>query len=298
MSQLFRRLESGAARCGWLTLDARDDDLTHLLTHLQLALGAAGAKQPHVPDLGSWLNEVARLPGQQLLFLDEFESVQATGAIELLNRLLRFAPDNLCFVIGTRPESGLALGRLKASGQVLEWSVRQLRFDTQETEAFLHSPAGGGVPAAWHGLLAERCEGWPAIFRLSAQALSQSEAPHRFLEVLQDGSSDLAEYLAGEVYDRQSADHQHFLLCTSVLRTLTPRYAMPCASAATAPRFYMTLAAGRSLWSRPIILAPARIGSGRCWRIFCEPAWMRYFPAIPYSASQGRRMAGATRAPV
>ncbi|HJV51476.1 MAG TPA: LuxR C-terminal-related transcriptional regulator [Noviherbaspirillum sp.] len=230
MSQLFARLTQNGAHCRWLTLDPRDDDLNHLLTHLQAVIGQPypGQSQeslamPHMPDLGFWLNNVERLPEPQVLFLDELESVQEPAALALLNRLLRFAPDNLRIVIGTRPESGLALGRMKASGLVLEWSARQLRFDSDETSAFLHGSGGSNaVPAAWHALLTERCEGWPAMLRLSSLALNRSEAPQGFLEVLQDGASDLAEYLAGEIFDRQPAEQQSFLLHTSVLRYLEP----------------------------------------------------------------------------
>jgi ATP/maltotriose-dependent transcriptional regulator MalT len=229
MSQLFERLADSGSRCRWLSMDPRDDDLNHLLTHLQAAIGQPypGQSQEslamaHMPDLGFWLNDVARLPEPQVLFLDELESVQEPAALALLHRLLRFAPDNLRIVIGTRPESGLALGRMKASGLVLEWSARQLRFDSGETRAFLQGGGGAAVPAAWHELVAERCEGWPAMLRLSALALHRSEAPQRFLEVLQDSSSDLAEYLAGEIFDRQPAAHQSFLLRTSVLRYLAP----------------------------------------------------------------------------
>ncbi|HJV85274.1 MAG TPA: LuxR C-terminal-related transcriptional regulator [Noviherbaspirillum sp.] len=233
MSQLSERLAVGGACCRWLTMDPRDDDINHLLTHLQAVIGQPYPGQspesrgslvmPHMPDLGIWLNEVARLPGQQILFLDELESVQEPAALALLGRLLRFAPDNLRIVIGTRPESGLALSRMKAGGMVLEWSARQLRFDADETRAFLQGRGGSAaVPSAWHALLAERCEGWPAILRLSALALNRSEAPHGFAEVLKDGASDLAEYLAGEIFERQPPEQQSFLLHTSVLRYLEP----------------------------------------------------------------------------
>lgn len=230
MSQLFERLSIEGARCRWLTMDPRDDDLNHLLTHLQAAIGQPYPGQsheslamPHVPDLGLWLNDVARLSEQQVLFLDELESVQEPAALALINRLLQFAPDNLRIVIGTRPDSTLALNRMKASGLALEWSARQLRFDADETRAFLQRCGSGTVmPTVWHELVAERCEGWPAMLRLSALALNRSKAPQRFLEVLQDSSSDLAEYLAGEIFDRQVPQHRDFLLRTSVLRYLIP----------------------------------------------------------------------------
>ncbi|MBA3931189.1 MAG: hypothetical protein C0521_16540, partial [Xanthomonas sp.] len=76
--------------------------------------------------------------------------------------------------------------------------------------------------AAWHDLVGERCEGWPAMLRLSALALNRSVAPQRFMEVMQDGSSDLADYLAGEIFERQPEQHRAFLLRTSVLRYLEP----------------------------------------------------------------------------
>ena len=69
MGQLFAQLAcQPGTSCHWLTLDPRDDDPLHLLTHLQAAMdrhgdGVDGAADAPVPDLGLWLNTVARRGG-------------------------------------------------------------------------------------------------------------------------------------------------------------------------------------------------------------------------------------------
>ncbi len=228
MGQLFAQLAcQPGTSCHWLTLDPRDDDPLHLLTHLQAAMerhgdGADGAADAPVPDLGLWLNTVARRSGGAVLFLDEFESVRGQATVQLIHQLLRFAPANLRVVVSTRPHARLALHRLKASGWLLEWDARQLRFDDEETRALLRHGDAARTPAAWLELLAQRCEGWPAALRLGTLALHHGEAPPRFLDTLHDGGSDLASYLASEILEQQPPAHRDFLLDTSILRYLLP----------------------------------------------------------------------------
>ena len=185
MGQLFADLEKKpGTSCYWLTLDPGDNDPQHLLIHLQACIDRPWSSQPssvalHAPDLGSWLSTVESLPGLHVLFLDELESVQEQLPVQLIHQLLRFAPDNLRIVAGTRPHARLALHRMKASGRLLEWDVRHLRFDDDEARALLRQGHGAHDPAPWLELVAQRCEGWPAALRLSALALRHGEAAPR-----------------------------------------------------------------------------------------------------------------------
>lgn len=143
MSLLFEHLGSAPATfCHWLTLDPCDEDPLHLLTHLQACIDRSWGSRSasgiaRFADLGTWLQAVALLPGQRVLFLDELESVQSSSSVRLLHQLLRFAPDNLRIVASARPHSPIALARMKVGAGLLEWSARQLRFDDGETRALL-----------------------------------------------------------------------------------------------------------------------------------------------------------------
>lgn len=230
MSLLFEHLGSAPATfCHWLTLDPCDEDPLHLLTHLQACIDRSWGSRSasgiaRFADLGTWLQAVALLPGQRVLFLDELESVQSSSSVRLLHQLLRFAPDNLRIVASARPHSPIALARMKVGAGLLEWSARQLRFDDGETRALLQVGNVGRPPPPqpWLELIAQRCEGWPAALRLSALALHRSENSPRFLDMLQDNRSDLAEYLANEVFEQQPPQWRAFLLDTCVLRYLLP----------------------------------------------------------------------------
>ena len=211
MAQLFARLGQGAA-CHWLTLDPRDDDPRHLLTHLQAALRLDGGG---VPDLGALLGAVAHRPGPQVLFLDECEAVREPVPAQLVRQLLRFAPANLRIVAGTRPGADIAPPRLKAGGGLIEWTARHLRFDDGEARALLQPHP----PSAWLERAAQRCECWPAALRLSLLALRHGE---QRMDLPHDGRSDLAEYLASEVFAQEPQHVQQFLLCTCLPRYLTP----------------------------------------------------------------------------
>jgi LuxR family maltose regulon positive regulatory protein len=214
MAQLYARLEP-CASCHWLTLDPRDDDPRLLLAHLRAALRLDEGAAPTAPDLGVLLDAVARRPGPLVLFLDECETVREPAAGQIVRQLLRFAPDNLRIVAGTRPGTEIAPPRMKASGGLLEWTAQHLRFDDDETRALLPPQP----PGAWLAQAAQRCEGWPAARRLSLLALRHGE---QRLNLLHDSRSDLAEYLASEVFAQQPPQVQHFLLCTCLLRYMTP----------------------------------------------------------------------------
>ncbi|WP_027016098.1 LuxR C-terminal-related transcriptional regulator [Comamonas composti] len=273
MGQLFAHLQkAGRMSCHWLTLDPRDDDPLHLLAHLEACIshapdGLGAQPRSHLPDLGSWLNAVGRLPGQRVLFLDEFEALQKPASVQLIHQLLRFAPPNLRVVLSTRPSVHLALQRMKAGGGLVEWSARQLRFDEEETQALLQGearrdaqrPSPSQAPAGWHRLMAERCEGWPAALRLSLLALAHGEAV-RFEDLPQDGSCDLAEYLTSEVFERQTEEVRAFLLDTSVLRNLVPALCDVLAAREDSARLLQSLARELQL------LTPFSQGTGDSWR--------------------------------
>ncbi|MCK9509652.1 MAG: LuxR C-terminal-related transcriptional regulator [Pigmentiphaga sp.] len=248
MSQLFGQLRQTGQACRWLTLDAGDDDVGQLALHLQAALGADGPGSAGGAALpfGVWLAELEQRALSQVLFLDEVEAVTDTAVVQMLTRLLRFAPPTLRFVIGARPAAPLDFNRLRAGGEVVEWHARQLRFSADETSEFLRRHAGQGIAGAWRDLLAERCEGWPALLSLGVAALGQPGAPQDLPAALQNPDSDLAAYLSGEIIDRLPPDMRDFMLRTSILPELD---AALCAAVCedAAPRRLQDLARGGGL---------------------------------------------------
>lgn len=118
----------------WLSLDAGDNDLVrflrYLLGALELAIpGNATGQQlvldaPQVPDLetllGPVVNEIAALPGQMVLVLDDHHTIEARPVHDALAFLLDHLPSNAHMVLVTRADPPLPLARWRARGHLLE----------------------------------------------------------------------------------------------------------------------------------------------------------------------------------
>ena len=74
-------------------------------------------------------------------------------------------------------------------------------------------------------LVLDRTQGWPVGVRLAAMFLSAAGVT-RGIEQFTGTERSVAEYLVGEVLDRQPAHVREFLLRTSVVERLNPSLAM------------------------------------------------------------------------
>ena len=78
--------------------------------------------------------------------------------------------------MATRQEPALPIAQLRARGELVELRADDLRFDLDETRAFL---AAVGSRRTWRrtspGRLLERTEGWAAGLRLAVLALASHD---------------------------------------------------------------------------------------------------------------------------
>lgn len=219
-----------AAGCGrpvaWLALDEADNDPTRLLTYLIAALQRirpnlgepllTRLQSPQPPSAASvmpaLLSEIADLPIDAILVLDDLHVLQAQPAQELLSLLLEHLPPQLHLVVTTREDPALPLARLRARGQLLELRTADLRFTRQEVAALL---GGLQLSAEEIALLESRTEGWIAGLQLAA--ISMKQEPARFLQSFSGSHRFILDYLVEEVLAQQPAAVQVFLLRTSIL---------------------------------------------------------------------------------
>jgi LuxR family maltose regulon positive regulatory protein len=210
----------------WVSLDNEDNDPVLLWTAVLRALQVAGVcAAPRVLGRGetnpAFLASLAtvfeQLSRPVVLVLDGAHEVHSASATRTLNILLRHLPPMLRVVLASRYSPPLMLPRLRIEGRLREIGPDSLAFTTEEARQ-LYASEGIQLSVSELEVLMERTEGWAAALRLAAITLSDAEAPS---ELITGDERVVADYLVGEVLDRQPDDVQQFMLSTCVCRVFT-----------------------------------------------------------------------------
>jgi len=222
----------------WLRLDGNDNDPLVLLRCLAVALDQVLGVDPEILELLQLRNPplVERvLPGLGaavagarpfVLVLDDAQLVQTEAAWAHVELVLGNLPEGAQLVVATRGDLPLPLGRLRACGELLEVRFKELAFDCDEALKLLrlHAAGDGRVEGAdardTVTALLEVTEGWATGLYLAALT-AWGRAPDEWLPEVRGDQRAIADYLLGEVLERQPPELQRFLLETSILDELT-----------------------------------------------------------------------------
>ena len=248
----------------WLSLDEGDSDpirfLTYLVAALQTAAPDVGNPDVGNPDVGNpdvgnpdvgnpdvgnkvlallqspqpppsdslltlLLNDLAALPRNFVLVLDDYHVLDAPAVDAALAFLLDHLPPSVHLVITTREDPALPLARLRARGQLTELRAADLRFTAAEAAGFLNDAMGLRLAADEVAALEARTEGWIAGLQLAAismQGRQDAGANHvaEFIHSFTGSHRFVMDYLVEEVLHQQTASVQKFLLQSSILDRL------------------------------------------------------------------------------
>ncbi len=219
------------ASCAWLSLDTADSDLAHFLSYLVAALqtiaptigvGVASLLQAPQPPpieaiLTALLNDMAALPGQITLVLDDYHAIESPDVDAALAFLVERLPPRLHLVIVTREDPSLPLARLRARDQLTELRAADLRFTPAEAAVFLNQTMGLSLSADDIAALEARTEGWIAGLQLAALSMRGREDIAGFIQAFTGSHRFVLDYLVEEVLQQQPEHIQSFLLRTSLL---------------------------------------------------------------------------------
>lgn len=216
-------------RAAWLTLDEGDADPVRFFRYLAAAVRTAYpaacerslalllADQVALPRhfADAFVADLAALPGPLALVLDGYQTVGCDAVHQGLARAIAYLPEGVQLLVASRADPPWPLGRLRAAGQLAELRAGDLRFSPGEARALLGW--GGGAPddglaAALH----ERTEGWAAGLQLARIALQSAASPAAFVAGLRGTDRFIMDYLVDEVFARQPAAVQRFLLISSL----------------------------------------------------------------------------------
>jgi LuxR family maltose regulon positive regulatory protein len=216
----------------WFSLEAGDDELPVFMNGLSAALqrvvpdacraSASLLHSPQFPPLREvvplLVSDLADVPEDVLVVLDDYHLIQQREIHELLQQLIEHLPPQLHLVLSSRTEPPLPLARWRARGQLQDLRAADMRFTLQETEIFLARLLGGNLVHQVAGMLVERAEGWVAVVRLAALSLRGSADPAAFLERLSHSPDrTMNSYLIEEVLAQQAPVVQEMLERTSIL---------------------------------------------------------------------------------
>jgi LuxR family transcriptional regulator, maltose regulon positive regulatory protein len=218
----------------WLSLDADDNDPVRFwnyviatLETLRPGIGeqarmalAVSPPQPLNAILTALTNAfVAGAPEGRpvVLALDDYHVITTPAIHDGLVFLIDHLPPELQLVITSRIDPPLPLTRWRARGELAELRASDLRFTPDETATFLTTIMHLPLEASGVAALEARTEGWVAGLQLAALALRDHTDRGGFIRAFTGSNRFAIEYLAEEVFARQPAHLQRFLLKTAVL---------------------------------------------------------------------------------
>ena len=176
------RREMIAAGCdvAWVALGTEDDSPGRLVEALMTSLGVVDASllreasvlagRGNDDDAAEGLliaivRAIASYPRNLAIVFDDAHHLTDAAATRILQMLLEYGPAGMRCAFATRSVLPLALGRLRAQGQLLEFGLDELRF-TPDESARLAANLLGGVDARTARSLHDFTDGWAAGLRL------------------------------------------------------------------------------------------------------------------------------------
>jgi LuxR family maltose regulon positive regulatory protein len=226
---------SAAGRCvAWLSLDAADNEpasfWTYVVTALQGAVPGVGASAlellasspaPTELVLTTLLNELAAAPDEVWLVLDDYHLIDDHEVKEGVAFLLEHLPAQVHVMVSTRADPDLPLARWRVRGELVEIRAADLRFTSDEANAYLNVATGLDLAAEDVAVLEERTEGWIAALQLAALSLQGREDVSSFIARFAGDDRYIVDYLIEEVLRHQPDAVRGFLLQSAVLDRMT-----------------------------------------------------------------------------
>jgi LuxR family maltose regulon positive regulatory protein len=211
----------------WCRLDETDDAVS-FVTHLFAAVSRACAPNTvngfDVPSSPLGLETVVGRLGLMLaaagtpvvVVLDDVDALQGMESGRLLSRFIEMLPSDSQLVLVSWTEPPVPLARLRASRQLLEFTVDDFRLNNREAAALVHN-VGVDLTQPEVDTLNASLEGWAAGLYLAAMSMAagatSSAAPI--------GSNALvSDYFRAAFLPSLSGDDIRFLARTSVLDRL------------------------------------------------------------------------------
>ena len=230
LAQWAAREERGV---GWVTIDDRDNDPLVLVRHVAVALGGVRPLPSSLlealgtPGASVWARVLPRLVAAVesgsspfVLVLDGADLIHERDALDALDTLAGHVPEGSILALSGRTVPGIPIGKLRASGRVLEIEADALALSRREATLLLR---GAGVDPSDDEVrhLVEQTEGWPAGLVLAARCMQRgSRGLEEPLELAGDNHY-MADYVRTEHLAGLGSETLTFLRRSAVLSRMS-----------------------------------------------------------------------------
>jgi LuxR family transcriptional regulator, maltose regulon positive regulatory protein len=235
LTEWHRTLQQRRVGTAWLSLDDFDNASRRFLVHLVTAIQAARpdfgrealgllSANPDVPmgDVASSLiRDFGGTPLRIVTFLDDYHEIRDRAIHAVMDFLLRYVPAHVQFVIGTRRDPPLSVGRLRVRGELLEIRWEELRFDAGEARQYLRDVCRLPLSEEQVHALFQRTEGWITGLQLAAMSIPEAADTDAFVDAFTGVQRNVTDYLLEGVFRGQPPAVRHFLLRTAILDRMT-----------------------------------------------------------------------------
>jgi LuxR family transcriptional regulator, maltose regulon positive regulatory protein len=221
----------------WVSLDRADNDPIRLWWHVMSALHLAcpafdrekvmAVLHGQAPDFAGTVlpvlvSQMASLPEQVVLVLDDYHLIRKPPCHEQVALLLGHLPPSVQVVIVTRADPPLPLARMRAVGELEEIRARELRFDPRQAGDLIRAVVPLELAERDLADLVARSEGWPAGLYLAALSLRHDSSAGALARQLSGRNRFIVDYLVQDVLSQQPNDVRRFLTRTSILGRFCP----------------------------------------------------------------------------
>ena len=165
--------------------------------------------------------ELDQLSEPVVVILDDYHVIRNPACHESIRAFMAHPVSQAHLVVSTRADPPIPLGRLRASGELVEIRGSDLAFTPAETKELLNGSLGLELSESELAVLQGRTEGWPAGLQLAALGLRTATDREHFLSSFGGSNRHVVDYLTEVVLDSADGDVRRFLLETSILRELS-----------------------------------------------------------------------------
>ncbi|HID64042.1 MAG TPA: tetratricopeptide repeat protein, partial [Anaerolineae bacterium] len=221
----------------WYSVDEADRDLRVFLEYLiasirqqfpdfgrrtESALTTMAKANGQLKTLVSALvNDIHDIPDYFVVIIDDYHFVDESQEVNtLVDDLLRYLPENCHLIISSRTLPPLTFSRLIARQESVGLGTADLRFTAAEIQTLLKQAHNLDVPAEQAEELARESEGWITAILLTTHTIWQGLV--RSMVQARGAGGQMYDYLADNVFERQSPEIQRFLRDSSILKEMSP----------------------------------------------------------------------------
>lgn len=163
--------------------------------------------------------------GRHIIILDDYHKANSAGMTLALSRLLDQLPETSQLIVAARGDMALETRQvidLLVAGRATGLSEVELRFTPEELQLLMRKRFGRQIDLKRAEEIARVTDGNIAQILLTGHIMHAERLIGNLRQQLGDDQATIYNYLAEEVLNKQPADMQHFMLCTSVLPDMTP----------------------------------------------------------------------------